>query len=82
MKKLNNSNKTEICLLLIIFCLTLVGFLLKKMFEIKSSMSVTLNMGDVVGKSIKSLNSQISASENTIVEGNISKTLMVLSLFL
>ena len=75
MKKLNNSNKAEICLLLIIFGLTLAGFLLKKMFEIKSSMSVSLNIGDVVGQSIKSSNSQISASENTIIEGNISKTL-------
>jgi hypothetical protein len=90
MKKLSNSNKTEICLLLIIFGLTLAGFLLKKMFEIKSSMSVSLNMGDVVEQSIKAFFDKIVSSENTTlhtdakqlitnnrgtVEGNINKTL-------
>jgi len=90
MKKLSNSNKTEICLLLIIFGLTLAGFLLKKMFEIKSSMSVSLNMGDVVEQSIKEFFDKIVAMDDTelsaehkqlisqergTVEGNINKNL-------
>jgi hypothetical protein len=90
MKKLSNSNKTEICLLLIIFGLTLAGFLLKKMFEIKSSMSVSLNMGDVVEQSIKAFFDKIVAMDDTelfaehkqlisqkrkTVEGNINKNL-------
>jgi hypothetical protein len=73
MKKLNNSNKAEICLLLIIFGLTLAGFLLKKMFEIKSSMSVSLNLGTHILKPLleKSINDSLQSISSKIPVGSI-----------
>ena len=73
MKKLNNSNKAEICLLLIVFGLTLAGFLLKKMFEIKSSMSVSLNLGTRILKPLleKGINDSLQSMSSKIPVGSI-----------